>query len=98
MRNVPPEIRTMPSVLEVPGLELARGAGRPLIQTLRKLPCRQALRQASRRSSWTVVQFTRAKPRTPSNARGDWGRGGGGCRLARVHEAGKPQWISGACQ
>src|SRR5215831_19895417 len=34
------------------------------------------------------------KNRAPaSTARGDWGRGGGGCRLARVHEAGKPQWI-----
>src|SRR5262249_41853810 len=50
-----------------------------------------------------VVELDRSpiyepKIKTPSNARGDWGRGGGGCRLARVHEAGKPQWISGACK
>src|SRR5262249_33934972 len=36
------------------------------------------------------------EPRPTREATGDGEEGG--CRLARVHEAGKPQWISGACQ
>src|SRR5262245_39009413 len=99
MRNAPPGMRIIPSVLELPrAVELPWAAGRPLIQTINQFPCRKDLCEADRRSSWTVVQFTEQKNETPSNARGDWGRGGGGCRLARVHEAGKPQWISGARQ
>src|SRR5262245_4748458 len=52
----------------------------------------QASPHAGARSSWTLVQLRRAKTRPPPReATGDGEEGG--CRLARVHEAGKPQWI-----
>src|SRR5262249_17883885 len=52
----------------------------------------EASRPAGERSSWTLVQLSKAKPRPPPReATGDGEEGG--CRLARVHEAGKPQWI-----
>src|SRR5262245_45374337 len=43
-----------------------------------------------------ILRGQKKKPRPTREATGDGEEGG--CRLARVHEAGKPQWISGACE
>src|SRR6185369_9461829 len=52
----------------------------------------EASRRAGGRSSWTLVQLRNANARPPPReATGDGEEGG--CRLARVHEAGKRQWI-----
>src|SRR5215510_3215210 len=53
---------------------------------------REASRRTSGSSRLTLVQLRKTEPRPPPReATGDGEEGG--CRLARVHEAGKPQWI-----
>lgn len=86
-----PGTRTMSTMLDKPcGLLSVKKSALGLISA--QTPIQGTSRRTSRRSSWTLVQLRKAKPRPPPReATGDGEEGG--CRLARVHEAGKPQWI-----
>src|SRR5262245_44265997 len=59
---------------------------RRVVEIVRELPSEKIIRGSHERSSWTVVQLREFSPFTSSRAR-RLGRGGGGCRLARIHGA-----------